>query len=132
MNLDREQFQRVVVNLVDNAAEAMQDSLVKTLYIATQPGAAETVELVDRRFRLRRQPRRQGEAVPALFFDQEPRHRPGAGDRQPHRGRAQRDHPRGGQPAGGRALHRRDSGRAGDDAERQRLRDAAGRPSVKV
>ena len=46
VNLDREQFQRVVVNLVDNAAEAMQDSLVKHLYIATQPGAAETVELV--------------------------------------------------------------------------------------
>src|ERR1019366_5857395 len=33
-------------NLVDNAAEAMQDSLVKTLYISTQPGAAETVEVV--------------------------------------------------------------------------------------
>jgi PAS domain S-box-containing protein len=46
VNLDREQFQRAVVNLVDNAAEAMQDSLVKSLYIATQPGAAETVELV--------------------------------------------------------------------------------------
>jgi PAS domain S-box-containing protein len=46
VNLDREQFQRVVVNLVDNAAEAMQDSLVKTLYIATQPGPADTVELV--------------------------------------------------------------------------------------
>ncbi|MEI9974936.1 MAG: hypothetical protein WDO73_24510 [Ignavibacteriota bacterium] len=36
VNIDREQFQRVVVNLVDNAAEAMQDSLVKTLYVATQ------------------------------------------------------------------------------------------------
>jgi PAS domain S-box-containing protein len=46
VNLDREQFRRAVVNLVDNAAEAMQDSLVKDLYIATQPGAAETVELV--------------------------------------------------------------------------------------
>jgi len=46
VNLDREQFHRVVVNLVDNAAEAMQDSLVKNLYIATQPGTAETVELV--------------------------------------------------------------------------------------
>ncbi|HLK50418.1 MAG TPA: ATP-binding protein, partial [Bryobacteraceae bacterium] len=46
VNLDREQFQRVVVNLVDNAAEAMQDSLVKDLYIATQPASAETVELV--------------------------------------------------------------------------------------
>jgi PAS domain S-box-containing protein len=46
VNLDREQFQRVVVNLVDNAAEAMQDALVKNLYVATQPGSAETVELV--------------------------------------------------------------------------------------
>src|ERR1035441_2397367 len=41
VNLDREQFQRAVVNLVDNAAEAMQDSLVKTLYISTQPGRSE-------------------------------------------------------------------------------------------
>jgi nitrogen fixation/metabolism regulation signal transduction histidine kinase len=46
VNLDREQFQRVVVNLVDNACEAMQDSLVKNLFVATQPGAAETVELL--------------------------------------------------------------------------------------
>jgi two-component system nitrogen regulation sensor histidine kinase NtrY len=46
VNLDREQFQRVVVNLVDNAAEAMQDSLVKSLFIATQPGTTDIVELV--------------------------------------------------------------------------------------
>jgi PAS domain S-box-containing protein len=46
VNLDREQFQRVVVNLVDNAAEAMQESLVKELHIVTQAGPAETVELV--------------------------------------------------------------------------------------
>ena len=46
VNVDPDQFRRVVVNLVDNAAEAMQDSLVKRLLIATQPGAAETVELV--------------------------------------------------------------------------------------
>jgi PAS domain S-box-containing protein len=46
VNLDREQFQRAVVNLVDNAAEAMQDSLVKDLFIATQPGSADTVELL--------------------------------------------------------------------------------------
>ena len=46
VNLDREQFQRMVVNLVDNAAEAMQESLVRNLYVATQPGAADTVELV--------------------------------------------------------------------------------------
>jgi two-component system, NtrC family, nitrogen regulation sensor histidine kinase NtrY len=46
VNIDREQFQRVVVNLIDNAAEAMQDSLLKELDIATQHGPAETVELV--------------------------------------------------------------------------------------
>jgi two-component system nitrogen regulation sensor histidine kinase NtrY len=46
VNLDREQFQRVVINLVDNAAEAMQDSLVKKLFITTQTGSAETIELV--------------------------------------------------------------------------------------
>jgi two-component system, NtrC family, nitrogen regulation sensor histidine kinase NtrY len=46
VNLDPEQFQRVVVNLVDNAAEAMQDALVKKLSIVTQPATAEMVELV--------------------------------------------------------------------------------------
>jgi signal transduction histidine kinase len=46
VNLDREQFQRAVVNLVDNACEAMQDALVKELYITTQTGPAESVELV--------------------------------------------------------------------------------------
>ena len=46
VSIDREQFHRVVVNLVDNAAEAMQDSLVKNLLIATQPGGSDTVELV--------------------------------------------------------------------------------------
>lgn len=46
VNLDSEQFQRAVVNLVDNAAEAMQDSLVKDLLIATHQSTADTVELV--------------------------------------------------------------------------------------
>jgi nitrogen fixation/metabolism regulation signal transduction histidine kinase len=46
VNVDPEQFQRVVVNLVDNAAESMQEALVKKLYIATQAGVADTVELV--------------------------------------------------------------------------------------
>jgi nitrogen fixation/metabolism regulation signal transduction histidine kinase len=46
VNLDREQFRRVVVNLVDNAAEAMQDSLVKVMHVTTQHGSAEMVELV--------------------------------------------------------------------------------------
>ena len=43
---DREQFKRVVVNLVDNAAEAMQDSLVKRLYIGTRSTEADSVELI--------------------------------------------------------------------------------------
>ncbi len=44
--VDAEQFQRVVVNLVDNAAEAMQSSLVKELQIVTQAGPGDTVELI--------------------------------------------------------------------------------------
>jgi two-component system nitrogen regulation sensor histidine kinase NtrY len=46
VQVDREQFKRVVVNLVDNAAEAMQDSLVKRLYIGTRCTEADAVELV--------------------------------------------------------------------------------------
>jgi nitrogen fixation/metabolism regulation signal transduction histidine kinase len=46
VNLDHEQFKRVVVNLVDNAAEAMQDSPVKRLFVSTSATSAETVELV--------------------------------------------------------------------------------------
>jgi PAS domain S-box-containing protein len=46
VNIDREQFKRVVVNLVDNAAEAMQDSLVKHLFIETRLTDVESIELV--------------------------------------------------------------------------------------
>jgi len=46
VNVDREQFKRVVVNLVDNAAESMQDSLLKHLYVSTQATGAEAIELV--------------------------------------------------------------------------------------
>jgi PAS domain S-box-containing protein len=45
VEVDPEQFKRVVVNLVDNAAEAMRDSLVKRLLIVTQ-AASDTVELL--------------------------------------------------------------------------------------
>ena len=44
--VDREQIKRVAVNLIDNAAEAMQDSLVRRLDIVTQAGVADTVELI--------------------------------------------------------------------------------------
>ncbi len=46
VQVDREQFKRVVVNLVDNAAEAMQDALVKRLYIATRLAEDDLVELI--------------------------------------------------------------------------------------
>jgi signal transduction histidine kinase len=46
VSIDPEQFKRVVVNLIDNAAEAMQDSPVKMLNIQTRPGPADTVEII--------------------------------------------------------------------------------------
>jgi PAS domain S-box-containing protein len=45
VHLDPEHFKRVIVNLVDNAAEAMQDSALKRLYVSTQT-AGDSVELV--------------------------------------------------------------------------------------
>lgn len=46
VNVDPEHFKRVVVNLVDNAAEAMSESLVRNLLVATRSPAPETVELL--------------------------------------------------------------------------------------
>ncbi|MBI3210914.1 MAG: HAMP domain-containing protein [Candidatus Solibacter usitatus] len=46
VNLDREQFKRVVVNLVDNAAEAMQDSLVRRVSVVTRSLSPEMAELI--------------------------------------------------------------------------------------
>ena len=46
VNIDPEQFQRVVVNLVDNAAEAMRDSLVRRLLVATRAVSQDSIELV--------------------------------------------------------------------------------------
>jgi two-component system nitrogen regulation sensor histidine kinase NtrY len=46
VNIDREQFKRAVINLVDNAAEAMQDSPVKGLSIRTSAPTPESVELL--------------------------------------------------------------------------------------
>lgn len=43
---DAEQLKRVIVNLIDNAAEAMQDSPVKRLLVQTRPGPADSVEIV--------------------------------------------------------------------------------------
>ncbi len=46
VNVDREQIKRVIINLVDNAAEAMEASAFKRLLVATQAGPAESVELI--------------------------------------------------------------------------------------
>jgi PAS domain S-box-containing protein len=46
VSVDPEQFKRVIINLVDNAAEAMQDSHVRILNVETRPGIADTVEIV--------------------------------------------------------------------------------------
>ena len=46
VNVDPEQFKRVVVNLVDNAAEAMRDSLVKRLLLRTNLAAPDSIELL--------------------------------------------------------------------------------------
>ena len=46
VNIDLEQIKRVVVNLVDNAAEALQDSIVKRLWVSTRLTDADSVEMI--------------------------------------------------------------------------------------
>jgi PAS domain S-box-containing protein len=46
VSIDPEQFKRVVINLVDNAAEAMQESLVRKLLVETVSPGADTVALI--------------------------------------------------------------------------------------
>jgi two-component system, NtrC family, nitrogen regulation sensor histidine kinase NtrY len=46
VNVDPEHFKRVIINLVDNAAEAMQASLARNLLVATRSTAPEIVELI--------------------------------------------------------------------------------------
>lgn len=45
VNIDPEQFKRLLINLVDNAAEAMQSSPLKQLTLTTSSPAPDTVEL---------------------------------------------------------------------------------------
>ena len=46
VNVDPEQLKRVVVNLVDNAAEAMRESPVRRLLVTTQVTSGDSVELL--------------------------------------------------------------------------------------
>ena len=45
LNIDREQFKRVIVNLVDNAAEAMENAPLRRLLVSTSSPNPESVEL---------------------------------------------------------------------------------------
>jgi len=45
VRVDRELFKRVIVNLVDNSAEAMEETPVKRLTVATRPAGPDAVEL---------------------------------------------------------------------------------------
>ncbi|MBS1830028.1 MAG: HAMP domain-containing protein [Acidobacteria bacterium] len=45
VKLDKEQFKRVIVNLVDNAAEAMEGSLVRRIVVSTRAVTPESIEL---------------------------------------------------------------------------------------
>ena len=119
-NLDREQFKRVVVNLVDNAAEAMQDSLVKQLLHRTQHGRRGYRGTGDRRYRLRHLAGRQGEAVPAYFSTKGRGTGLGLAIVATSSVRARRAHPRRGQPAGRRPLHRGDPGQSDEPADPDR------------
>jgi signal transduction histidine kinase len=46
VNIDREQFKRLIINLVDNAAEAMESTVLKRLYIGTTTAGPDSVELI--------------------------------------------------------------------------------------
>jgi two-component system, NtrC family, nitrogen regulation sensor histidine kinase NtrY len=46
VKIDRDQFKRVIVNLVDNSCESMTDSPVKELLVATRLAGADAVELL--------------------------------------------------------------------------------------
>ena len=67
VNADPEQFKRLVVNLVDNAAEAMRDSLLKRLLVSTR-AAADAVELLVADTGCGISRRRQGEALSCRIF----------------------------------------------------------------
>jgi len=43
---DREQMKRVIVNLVDNAAQAMENSPIRSLLVSTVPAGNDLIELV--------------------------------------------------------------------------------------
>ncbi len=103
---DSDAIKRAVANLVDNAAEALQDSMVREIEISTrlrrQLGCGGDH---GGRHWPRRHARTQGEIVPALLLNQETRHRPRLGHCEPRGGGPPRFYSRGGEPSCGHAVH---------------------------
>ena len=105
---DADAIKRAIANLVDNAAEALQQSLVKEIGITTIAGRS-TRHGRDHgvRHRPRRDPGGERETIPSLLLDQEARHGPGAGHRKPHHRRSPWLHPRGRERSHRDAVYRR-------------------------
>ena len=106
VRVDSEQIRRVIINLVDNAIEAMNRSGVITLETHHDPSAS-LVQADRHRQRPRHSCGRAGEAVHAVLFDQAPRQRPRPRDCAAHRRRAWRDDRGRRQRAEGHEIHHR-------------------------
>jgi hypothetical protein len=127
---DPEAIKRAVANLVDNAAEAMQDAMLKEITISTSLVASrDAVELVvsDTGLGVSRDVKER--LVPALLFDQATRHGTRAGHCQQNCGRPSWLDPRGRKQAGRQPLRDRVAGGGGNG---QALRQRASRPSLVV
>ena len=91
VRLDPEQIRRVIINLVDNAVEAMERH--GRIVVETQRDVVEQHRAPRRRRRRSGHPGgRTGQALPAVLFDEAPRQRPRARDRAAHHRRARRQH----------------------------------------
>ena len=109
VRLDPEQIRRVIINLVDNAVEAMERRGCIVVETAARRGQ-------QRRPHRRRRQRpghsagRAREAVPAVLLDEGPRQRPRPGDRPADHRRARRQHRGERQPAQRHAFYNRAAG----------------------
>ncbi len=109
---DSEMLRRVIVNLIDNAAEAMEASSIRDLELTTRFHAGARLRGdYGRRQRVRNFSGRQRQTFPAAFLDEGPWYGPGVGDCQPGHRRASRAHPCGRQCARGCAFCDRITGR---------------------
>ena len=108
VRIDPEPFKRVIVNLIDNAAEVVQSCWVQEIGVSTRAardgGSVELTVADSGPGILSGEP---GEALPSLLLHEGAGDRPRPVDRPEHRARPPRDHTGRGQPACGVALHHR-------------------------